>query len=97
MSATEIIREGEIVEVKIRIRIPVVATAEQVDEWLNFETVGGSISAGNPLSAHGLEDWGTSGLEWKSSGFVGTRDESEHEVLPDGSMRCRVRYREVRI
>lgn len=97
MNTTEIISEGEIVEVKLRIRIPVVATAEQVDEWLNSETVGGSISDGNPLHVHGLDGWGSDDMTWDRTGFTGTREEFDHKVMPDGSVQYRVRYREARI
>lgn len=90
-------KEGELVEVTLAVRVPVKATHDQVDEWLHFVCGdNGSISSGNPLVHEELEPWGASGIEWRVTGYVGVREEYDHEERPDGRY-YKVRYRRVRI
>lgn len=93
-----IVAEGEIVTITMSVRIPAAATEEQTEEWLRFQLRdGGGLTADNPLDRHDVETWGNFGFEWERDGVRGIREEFDHEDLPSGGKRYRVRYREVRL
>lgn len=87
--------EGELIEVRLTVRLPVAATAEQVEEWLEHEAGGGSIELNNPLISHGLEAWSPASLDWKGLGEIGIREECDHRPTPTGGTRYTVMYRRV--
>ena len=93
-----VVEEGEIVTVTMRVRVPAAATEEQLSEWLRFELGDGcGIPVDNPLNQHDVETWGSFGFDWKRDGVRGICEKFDHEDLPDGGKRYRVRHREVRV
>ena len=40
------------IKVEFEIELPAIANSSQIEEWLEFELIGGSIDVGNPLSEH---------------------------------------------
>lgn len=98
MSMSDLMREGELVEVKMTVRIPKAATVDDVEEWLRFEfRDNGSMRNANPLSSCEPEPWGSSRFEWEPLGEIGTRRESDHWEKPDGSRGCTVHYARTRL
>lgn len=49
---------GRIVRVTFDMIVPNAATRDDIEEWVRYETGGGSISLDNPLSDHNLEPHG---------------------------------------
>ncbi len=43
------------IEVKMTINVPVEATDDEIQEWLDFHLIGGRLNLGNPLSDHDAE------------------------------------------
>jgi hypothetical protein len=92
---SELVQEGEIVEVRLRIRVPACASEDDVERWLKLELAhGGSLSVNSPLARHYPETWGPYGFEWEREGVIGVREEYDHEDLGEGKRRYKVRYRE---
>jgi len=55
MADTGTLSKSRIVKVEFELALPISASYEQVDEWVRYETGGGSISTENPLIDHEIE------------------------------------------
>ena len=88
--------EGSLLKVSFELRLPVAATQEQVEEWIQYAVCQtGGCSMDNPLVHHGPNAWGSS-FDWEDTGMIGTREEFNHWSKPDGSRGCTVRHRRER-
>jgi len=91
--------EGELIDVRMTVRLPRAASAHEVEAWLKFQLgVNGSLSISNPLIDEDVEAWGGFGdFDWAPTGQIGTREEFNHQDLGGGTRQCSVRYRRTSI
>jgi hypothetical protein len=84
---------GYLVNVEMIIRVPISATAEQIEEWLHFNlTSSGGLASANPLSDFTPETFRYSDFDCTFTDRVGERVEYGHEKTETGGTRYRVRY-----
>ena len=87
---SKVIEEGRLIKVEVDIRLPVAATLDDIETWIDYALLQrGGIGPENPLMNHGAEPFGEPMLTDTLTN--GRREEYGHQKTETGT-RYKVRY-----